>query len=233
MNIYLNKNIFQGEDTLNIENYFKKAIEEQNYLKYFIKAYTLTNNFHHILNKHLALYLLEYFNTSSYSSLKTKHRLINCLAHIVTLLIHHPDIHQYQFHGITYRGLSMKPNHLKSYSIGNYILNKSFVSTSKRCSVAQLFAEKQHSIAIPVLLKYTIKQNETAIDIQCLSMIPAEEEVLILPFSVFKVTNRIENFPDSSSRMFVEIHLEECHQMSKLQHSQSFSIDLSPVSRDY
>ena len=62
---YINEYLFEEEhvsrnDTLNIENQFKKAIEEQNYLKYFIKAYTLTNSFHHILNKHLALYLLEY-----------------------------------------------------------------------------------------------------------------------------------------------------------------------------
>ena len=52
---------FSKEDKSNIENYFLQAIEEQNYLKYFLKPYTLTNNFHHLLNKHLALYLLEYF----------------------------------------------------------------------------------------------------------------------------------------------------------------------------
>ena len=208
---------FSEEDTLNIENYFQKAIEEQNYLKYFIKAYTLTNNFHHVLNKHLALYFLHYFNTPSYSSMKTNHRLINCLAHIVTLLIYHPDIHKYRFNGITYRGLLMKQNHLKSYSIGNHILNKSFVSTSKNRSVAQLFADfkqqnDQDFMEIPVLLKYTIKNNETGIDIENLSMVRDEEEVLILPFSVFEVTNRIENCSDTSTRMFIEIDLEECQQ---------------------
>jgi hypothetical protein len=48
-------------------------------------------------------------------------------------------------------------------------------------------------INIPVLLKYTIKQNKTGIDIEHLSMIRDEEEVLILPFSVFKIKNRIIN----------------------------------------
>jgi hypothetical protein len=35
---------------------FKQAVEEQSYLKYLIKAYTLINNVHHVLNKHLVLY---------------------------------------------------------------------------------------------------------------------------------------------------------------------------------
>jgi hypothetical protein len=48
-----------------------------------------------------------------------------------------------------------------------------------------------HLIEIPVLLKYTIKQNGMGIDIEHLSIIPDEEEVLILPFSVFKIKNRI------------------------------------------
>jgi hypothetical protein len=130
----------------------------------------------------------------------------------------------------------MKQNNLKSYSIGNHILNKSFVSTSKNRSIAQLFAGNRqenissddHSIKIPVLLKYTIKQNETGIDIQHLSMIPDEEEVLILPFSVFQVKNRIESTSDTLSTILVEIHLEECQlidyqkQISKLDHHQTF-----------
>ena len=64
---------FSKDETKNIENYF-------------IKAYTLTNNFHRVLNKYLALYILHYFDPPFYSSLKTKYRLINCLAHIVTYL---------------------------------------------------------------------------------------------------------------------------------------------------
>ena len=95
-------------------------------------------------------------------------------------MIYHPDIHQYYFHGITYQGLLVKENQLKSYSVGNYILNKSFVSTSKNRSVAQVFAQNVYDPPlIPVLLNYTTKQNQTAIDIQELSTIPDEEKVLI------------------------------------------------------
>jgi hypothetical protein len=122
----------------------------------------------------------------------------------------------------------MKPNHLKSYSIGNYILNKSFVSTSKTRSTAQLFADNRqgnvsNAIEIPVLLRYAIKQNETAINIEHLSMIPDEEEILILPFSIFKVKNRIENSSDTSSTMLVEIDLEECEDNQQIDYEKQKS----------
>ncbi len=39
----------------------------------------------------------------------------------------------------------MKQNHLKSYSIGNHILNKSFVSTSLKRPVAEIFADHRRS----------------------------------------------------------------------------------------
>ncbi|CAF4488894.1 unnamed protein product [Rotaria sp. Silwood2] len=198
------------------------TIREQNYLKYFIKAYTLTNNFYRVLNKHLALYILDYFDTSSYSSSPTKYHLINCLVHIVTLLINHPDIHKYKYKGIAYRGLLMTRNDLEHYTIGTHILNRSFVSTSKNPSVAKVFADNREQnmiqqisdhhdlVQVSVLLKYTIKQNQTAIDIEHISMVEDEKEVLILPFSVFQIKDRIDNSPKLCPPVLVEIELEEC-----------------------
>ncbi|CAF1624179.1 unnamed protein product, partial [Didymodactylos carnosus] len=67
LNEYLKNNDDQ-EDQISfeqiqiIEHFFKQAIEEQDYLTYFIKAYTLTVNFYKILNKYLALYILQYFD---------------------------------------------------------------------------------------------------------------------------------------------------------------------------
>ncbi|CAF0828593.1 unnamed protein product [Rotaria sp. Silwood1] len=227
---YLNEYLVQQEhfsinEAKTIESCFKQAIEEQNYLKYFIKAYTLTNNFYRILNKHLALYILDYFDKSSYSSLPTKYRLINCLVHIVTLVINHPDIHKYRYDGICYRGVLMTKNDLKNYAIDNHILNRSFLSTSKNRSVAEIFAdnnkqnilentlEYHHDLSqVSVLLKYNIKQNQTAIDIEHLSMIRDEKEVLILPFSVFQVKHIINNSPKMFLRALYEIDLEECEE---------------------
>ncbi|CAM4977864.1 unnamed protein product [Rotaria socialis] len=214
INYYLNKYLVHQEgfplfEIKNLESYFKKAIEEQNYLEYFIKAYTLTSNFYRVLNKHLALYILDYFDPPSS---QTKYRLINCLVHIVTLLVNHPDINKYTYRGTTYRGLSMTKKDLEKYTIGNHILNRTFVSTSKNRSIAQLFAgnSQQPSAEVSVLLKYTTKQNKTAIDIEHISMIQDEKEVLILPFSVFQIKDLIKNSPDMSPPVLYEIDLEEC-----------------------
>jgi hypothetical protein len=223
---YLNEYLIQQEqfsknEIEKLKFFFQQAIEEQNYLKYFIKAYTLANNFYRVLNKHLALYVLDYFDTSPYSSSPTKYRLINCLVHIVTLLIHHPDIHKYTHKGITYRSLIMTKNHLKHYTVGAHILNRSFVSTSKDRSIAQMFAGNSlQETSVPVLLKYRIKQNQTAIDIEYMSTIRDEKEVLILPFSVFRVKNRIEN---NAERGLVEIDLEECEDNEQIDRKNKYS----------
>lgn len=213
---------FSPDQLQKIEACFRKAIEEQNYLKYFIQAYTLANNFHSVLNKHLALYILDYFDPQSYSSLGKKYHLINCLVHIVTLLINHPDLPKYKYTGITYRGLVMDEKNLKYYSTGNYILNKSFVSTSKDLLVAQTYANhREESVLsktsdfhdqtkVSVIFIYTIKQNGTAVDTKHMSMIQDEEEVLILPFSVFRITDKIENCQNTCFPGLVEIYLEEC-----------------------
>ncbi|CAF1332210.1 unnamed protein product [Adineta steineri] len=224
---YLNEYLIQQErfsrDQIEkIRDCFTKAIEEQNYLKYFIQAYTFTNNFHHVLNKHLALYILDYFDAQSYSSAPAEYRLINCLVHIVTLLINHPDVCQYKYKGVTYRGMLMSPNDLEPYRVGNYILNKSFVSTSKDRAVARMYAgsgqenvlgriSNHHDPSeVPVILKFTIKQDDTGVDIEHMSMVEDEEEVLILPFSVFQVKDRIENGSNTDWPGLIEIDLEQC-----------------------
>jgi hypothetical protein len=82
------------------------------------------------------------------------------------------------------------------------------VSTSKDRSIAQVFAGNSlHETSVPVLLKYIIKQNQTAIDIEHMSTIQDEQEVLILPFSVFRIKNQIET---NGEPRLVEIDLEEC-----------------------
>jgi hypothetical protein len=68
----------------------------------------------------------------------------------------------------------MTQNHFKYYSIRNHILNRSFLSTSKDRSIAHIFADdnqqqtsnQYNSAKISVLLKYKIKLNQTAIDIE-------------------------------------------------------------------
>ncbi|CAF4120621.1 unnamed protein product, partial [Rotaria sordida] len=61
------------------------------------------------------------------------------------------------------------------------------------------------------LCQYLIKQNSTAINIQSLSTRPDEKEVLILPFTVFKVITIKQNYLyDPKASISIEIELEEC-----------------------
>ncbi|CAF1024331.1 unnamed protein product, partial [Rotaria sordida] len=204
-----------------IEGYFKEAIEKQDYLTYFIKAYTLTNCFYKILNKHLALYILQYFDTTK--DFSSNYRLVNCLVHIVTLLIYHPNLPQYQYQGLCYRGMRITQNDLDQYLSNQHILNRSFLSTSIDREVAEMFAgegqqskmrytPKDHcALQYSCLCQYLIKQNSTAINIQSLSTRPDEKEILILPFTVFKVTAIKRNYlDDPTASISIEIELEEC-----------------------
>ncbi|CAF1205092.1 unnamed protein product [Rotaria sp. Silwood1] len=190
---------FSRDETKKLDSFFKQAIQVQNYLKYFIKYYILTNNFYRVLNKHLALYILDYFDTSSYSPSQTKYHLINCLVYIVTLLIKHPDIHKYKYKCIAYRGLLMTRIDLEHYTIGTHILNRSFVSIPKNRSVGQTFADNSQQnvlqqtsdhhdlVQVSVLLKYTIKQNQTAVDIEHISMI--EDQKRSINITILSVSN--------------------------------------------
>lgn len=211
---------FPREDIEKIKECFHQAIIEQNYLKYFIQAYTLTNNFYKILNKHLAIYILDYFTLSS-----TNYRLINCLVHIVTLLVHHPDRDLYKYQGITYRGMVMQRHDLEKYRVGYSIMNRSFVSTSKYRSVAQIFAgtNEDDDTKVSVMFRYQIKQNRTAMNIEHFSTIRDEREVLILPFGVFRVKNFVENDPNMSPPVQFEVDLEECEDpMEKFEVEETF-----------
>ncbi|CAF4598852.1 unnamed protein product, partial [Rotaria sp. Silwood2] len=191
------------------------------YLTYFIKAYTLTNFFYKVLNRNLALYILEYFDeTKTFSS---NYRLVNCLVHIVTLLIYNPNLPQYQYQGICYRGMRITQNDFNQYQLNQHVLNRTFLSTSTDRQVAAMFAgEGQQSqmrytpnnhcaLQYSCLCQYLIKQNSTAMDIQSISTRPDEKEILIIPFSVFKVMKIKRNYlDDSTASISIEIELEEC-----------------------
>ncbi|CAF0781777.1 unnamed protein product [Adineta steineri] len=204
-----------------LEDCFRNAIEKKDYLTYFIEAYTLNSGFHKVLNRHLAMYILDYFDESKL--FLPTYRLVNCLAHIVTLLIHHPDVSRYQYRGLCYRGMRITQNDLNQYQLNQHMLNRSFLSTSTDRGVAEMFAGEgeqsnmrhtpkgDRALQYSCVCQYSIKQNATAIYIQKLSKNADENEVLILPFTVFKVVgikrNDLENPKASIS---VEIQLEEC-----------------------
>ncbi|CAF1097769.1 unnamed protein product [Rotaria sp. Silwood1] len=204
-----------------IETYFKEAMEKQDYLTYFIKTNIVTNIFCKVLNQHLALYILQYIDkTKDFSS---NYRLVNCLVHIVTLLIYRLNLPQYRYQGFCYQGIRITQYDLDQYLSNKHILNRSFLSTSMNCDVAEMFAgedqqskmrhtSKDHgTLQYSCLCKYLIKQNSTAINIKSLSTSSDNKEILILPFTVFKVIAIKQNYlDDPSASISIEIVLEEC-----------------------
>ncbi|CAF1385100.1 unnamed protein product, partial [Rotaria sordida] len=114
-------------------------------------------------------------------------------------------------------------NDLNQYLSNQHILNRSFLSTSIDREVAEMFAgegqqskmrytPKNHcALQYSCLCQYLIKQNSTAINIQSLSTRPDEKEILILPFTVFKVIAIKQNYlNDPTASISIEIELEEC-----------------------
>ena len=114
-------------------------------------------------------------------------------------------------------------NDLDQYLSNQHILNRSFLSTSIDRKVAEMFAgegqqskmrytPKDHcALQYSCLCQYLIKQNSTAINIQSLSTRPDEKEILIIPFSVFKIMKIKRNyFDDPTASISIEIELEEC-----------------------
>ncbi|CAF0723676.1 unnamed protein product [Didymodactylos carnosus] len=202
-----------------IEYNFTEALHQRDIIHYLIIAYTSpTAHFHKILNKHLAKYLMDYFDQKI--NFRPNYRLINCLKNIVALLIHHPDFINHHFIGITYRGMLMTENDLEKYQTGSQIMNRTFLSTSKKLTVAEFFAgegqqnslrktpDRTH-IQISVVCKYKIKNTRTALDIELMSSIPDEQEVLITPFATFNVTNVKRHDPTTNPSVLVEIELVE------------------------
>ncbi|CAF3365154.1 unnamed protein product [Rotaria sp. Silwood2] len=219
-----------------IEAYFKEAIEKQDYLTYFIKAYTLTIFFYQVLNKNLALYILEYFDeTKTFSS---NYRLVNCLVHIVRLLIYHPNLPQYRYQGVCYRGMRVTQHDLDQYQLNQHILNRAFLSTSTDREVAAMFAgegqqsqmrytPKNHcALQYSCLCQYLIKQNSTAMHIQSLSMRQDEKEVLIVPFTVFKVMAIKRNYLDNLTAS-ISISIDDKKETESDKESRSSSLSSS------
>jgi hypothetical protein len=122
------------------------------------------------------------------------------------ILINHPFFQPYYHAGTTYRGMNITPDELAEYKIDNIVLTRSFLSTSKTENVAELFKITDGNQPVnaegkqPVVCVYKVINPRSSLYIEEMSVFPEEEEVLILPFVVFRITKI-----DGSI-----INLEEC-----------------------
>jgi hypothetical protein len=200
---------------LALEGFSSEEIDQLETIGYhsvdaFIRAYTSPMRFYEIINRHLAKYALAYFDSSFDTTVP--YSFVHCLLSIIAMIIHkiRPGA---SFIEEVYRGMLMTREDLYKYVVGSQVLNTAFLSTSKTRLVAEIFAginEYQTSPThdprqVNVLCSYKIRNSKTAYDIEQLSNIGAESEVLIFPFSAFRVA-RVEQ----TSPNIVKIDLDEC-----------------------
>ncbi|CAF2046608.1 unnamed protein product [Rotaria magnacalcarata] len=201
-----------------IRRFFQKAIEEKD-PKWLITAYTAETDYYRVLNTEIACG----------SSICQNER-----RYIIALISHHDSLEQYTFIGNSYRVMHISNHDLKRYQVGNLTMTKSFVSSSIDRNIIELLSWRQESRRLPieatqrqtidgqqikswVVCKYHIKHHRTALHIENVSQYAHEGEILIMPYSVFKVkkidTNVKLSFLQNVSQV-TEIHLEECDEYS-------------------
>ncbi|CAF1476329.1 unnamed protein product [Adineta steineri] len=209
-----------SKDKSVIDWYFEQAIEETNSL-YILAAYTTATNFYAVLNKGLAKFALKYFDAILQES--TKYKAVAAIIDFISLLIHDPALDKYDYRGKTYRGMLFEKKDFLKYVVGSKLMNISFVSTSKDRNVAEIFAggvetnlitkASEHSCTqISALCIYMISNARTGLDIEGISQISAEREVLLLPFSAFRIRCIREMDKTVNNGIAVELELEECEE---------------------
>ena len=194
---------------------FEKA-RENNDAKYLIQAYTVESKFYKILNQKLAQKRSKksVFNNKNpqiqnsmaifnqgfaigqallTGKVQTDNSEVTDWVHrymgTIHSLIYQPN---FQFHGLTYRGMWIKEKNLLHYSGEQlYMCNKTLISTSKNYEVAKRFIDESMPLdgQIPVMCVYLIDSYTSfkVIDIHTISEYPEEEEVLIFPGIPFEI----------------------------------------------
>ncbi|CAF0795039.1 unnamed protein product [Adineta ricciae] len=195
---YLKKDLQNVEDIGLIKEYFDMAINQRDPV-YLLKAYTAETGFYSALNIDLAKIHLE--NLTDESNLSR--------AYYTGIIAHHPKFETFSFIGTVFRGMMITSDDLKQYKIGTRILTKTFSSTSKQQNIAFGFLNDKHSRdgRLSTICTYEIRNQRTALDIHQISLFEYEQEVLILPYSAFKIIDLKTN---SHNLPKVEITLKEC-----------------------
>ncbi|CAF1125614.1 unnamed protein product [Didymodactylos carnosus] len=141
-----------------------------------------------------------------YGRVHTKENTISGAYAFTAIIAHHPKLKQYSYTGLTFRGCRLRENDAAVYVVDTLIMNCSFLSTSSDRAVAAHFSVMAGSsdMYLPTIVIYNIKHADTAIYLHTLSEYPEEREVLIPPFTVFKVTKVNRSVNEA------EIYLDMC-----------------------
>jgi hypothetical protein len=210
---YIEKRLANTDKINKIKHFFEKATKEQDPI-WIIKAYTAETDFYNILNAEIASGASMYQNERKF---------------IIALLSYHPSLDKLSYIGTSYRVMKVSDYDIKKYEINQLSMTKSFLSSTIDEKIAVWFLCRQESaqenkqtktrfnkdgklIKSWIMCKYQIKHQRTALHIENSSQYPVEGEVLIMPYTVFKIRNKrrmtTSYLPDN--QMITEIEFEEC-----------------------
>lgn len=214
---YIEKGLANTEKIRSIEHFFEKAIRDKD-PTWIIKAYTAETDFFNVLNAETA---------GGASKFQAERR------YIIALLMFHPILNAYSFSGMAYRVMQITQHDLTRYQVGKFSMTKSFLSSSIQEEISAWFLTRQQAsqdtsvprtrhkpdgtkVKIWVMCIYHIRHPRTALHIENISQYTTEGEILIMPFTVFKVKQikkvAASYIPDGE--VITQIHFEEIEQYS-------------------
>jgi hypothetical protein len=208
----------------NLKQYMHLARIQQSPLP-LIFAYTEEQCFSHRLNTDLALLGSDFRFQSSHAKQQSRENISSHRDNeapkgagqyiYAAIIMNHPLLEQYYYTGRTFRGMNITKNDLDSYTVGNIILTRSFLSTSKKRDVAEIFLNFNDPIADScVLCIYNVKNLSSGLGIESISKFKNEEEVIIVPYTAFRIIGVQEHVSAMfhTDQYLCEIELEECEQ---------------------
>ncbi|CAF1409154.1 unnamed protein product, partial [Rotaria sp. Silwood1] len=195
---YLEKLLKCVDDLHKIQENFDTAIKKKDPL-HLLKAYTTDTGFYSALNIDLAKLRLE-----NLTDKENRDR-----ASFIGIIAHHPKLQRFSYTGTVFRGMIITNDDFEQYQIGTRILTKTFSSASKKKNVALRFLNNNldRNDRLNTICVYQIRNERTALCIEEISEFEDEEEVLILPYSAFKIID-IQKKNHNSPQ--IEITLKEC-----------------------
>jgi len=159
------------------------------------------------------LYHIEFLKQKSIKSLLTIFTLPtkffeilhdNADAYTVILYLHLRELSLYRFRGHSYRGMMLTRDDLNAYRWAHdhaaIVETRTLQSTSKQRNIAEFFIgpSSQDGSILSTIVKYTFAEIcPTAIDLSSDIAYFPEEEVLVLPFTLFRVTSIIEEYTEN------------------------------------
>lgn len=204
----------KSDETMNDVFQELRKAQSKSSVIYFLYAYTMESSFYITLNRKLSKLSASdnFADLLSAILLKPNNDKNNqtedwslCFTSVILKAVTSSNSTLKSFTGRTYRGLTMTQHQLSSYQTNTLLVQKAFSSSSKLRSVAEKFAAQYENGKICALITFIMDTNNTVcIDLAQLSNYPGEQEVLILPFSVFVITNVARNSKDN----LVEIEMK-------------------------